>query len=196
MGCFENPTEKCEQLRKAIVEFTQMLNDETNPEIREMINKKLEPKKEIWMKALQLKRDYQKRVEEATKVTLKFLDKEEHVIFLKWTEKLEVGQHVAPHGKSGNQDDDSYVSHRKVDDVETAVKNESEAERQQTSLDTSVTHGQISANYQKAEYDSGVNTVKCQPKIERDRKESGQEGGMAKFGEEDTTNQIPRGTKR
>ena len=51
-----------------------------------MIDTKIEPKKEKWMRCLHFNRDYQKRVENAKKVTLKFLAEEDHVTFLEWTE--------------------------------------------------------------------------------------------------------------
>ena len=39
IGCLENPAEECEQLRQSIVELSQMINGEKDPEIREIISK-------------------------------------------------------------------------------------------------------------------------------------------------------------
>ena len=84
MGCMENPAEVCEELRQCIVEFIQLADLEKDPEKREILNQKKELKRETWMRCVELKKSYQKQVEDTTKITLKFLPKEYHGAFRDW----------------------------------------------------------------------------------------------------------------
>ena len=59
MGCFENPEETCEELRKCVTELIHMANREKSPEKREILNQKVEHNQGKWMRAIDLKRSYQ-----------------------------------------------------------------------------------------------------------------------------------------
>ena len=86
---FEHPEEVCETLRECVTDLIQLAKTEKDPERLERIYEKLESEKEKWTRAIELTRNYQRQVEQAKKLMLKFMDEEERANFFEWVEKGE-----------------------------------------------------------------------------------------------------------
>ena len=84
MECMEDLGEARENLRPFVTELIILVENEEDPERREILNQRKERQQEKWMRVIGYQKVYEEQREEVKKHTLKCLDKEDHQKFLEW----------------------------------------------------------------------------------------------------------------